>query len=282
MPTWKTAKTMAIQKAVRPRAPGSPCSGGGGRGCNPSRPDIGERGRRTRRTIDVFRPAPLAVNDAANRFDARFYRRYYGNPRTRVVTPAEMARRADLIAAFHAFPLLWNLSGRVEKAFYGLFFGTLFALPQGIFLFNTAPLGALFSNLAATLFSPPLLVCGFLSLFLHPLWEGGAALFFRFAALWAGFIDKAGRALGEEIGMVEDLELPVRASNCLKSAGIHIVGELVQKTEADLLNTKNFGRKSLEDIRRVLESMGLDFGIRVDNFDELYQDWLKRNEEDEA
>ncbi|MDY0226368.1 DNA-directed RNA polymerase subunit alpha [Desulfomicrobium apsheronum] len=81
---------------------------------------------------------------------------------------------------------------------------------------------------------------------------------------------------------IEDLELPVRASNCLKSAGIHIVGELVQKTEADLLKTKNFGRKSLEDIRRVLESMGLDFGIRVDNFDELYQDWLKRNEEDEA
>ena len=49
-----------------------------------------------------------------------------------------------------------------------------------------------------------------------------------------------------------------------------------------MLKTKNFGRKSLEDIRRVLESMGLDFGIRVDNFDELYQDWLKRNEEDEA
>ena len=60
------------------------------------------------------------------------------------------------------------------------------------------------------------------------------------------------------------------------------MGELVQKTEADLLKTKNFGRKSLEDIRRVLESMGLDFGIRVDNFEELYQDWLKRNEEDEA
>lgn len=81
---------------------------------------------------------------------------------------------------------------------------------------------------------------------------------------------------------IEDLELPVRASNCLKSAGIHIVGELVQKTEADLLKTKNFGRKSLEDIRRVLENMGLDFGIRVDNFEELYQDWLKRNEDDEA
>ena len=57
---------------------------------------------------------------------------------------------------------------------------------------------------------------------------------------------------------------------------------MVQKTEADLLKTKNFGRKSLEDIRRVLESMGLDFGIRVDGFNELYQNWLKRNEEDKA
>ncbi len=81
---------------------------------------------------------------------------------------------------------------------------------------------------------------------------------------------------------IEELELPVRAANCLKSAGIHLVGELVQKTENELLKTKNFGRKSLEDIRRVLESMGLDFGLTVDNFDALYQDWLKRNESNET
>lgn len=81
---------------------------------------------------------------------------------------------------------------------------------------------------------------------------------------------------------IEDLELPVRASNCLKSAGIHLVGELVQKTENDMLKTKNFGRKSLEDIRRVLTSLDLDFGMKVDNFDEQYQDWVKRKEEDEA
>ncbi|GAB1411076.1 DNA-directed RNA polymerase subunit alpha [Desulfovibrionales bacterium] len=81
---------------------------------------------------------------------------------------------------------------------------------------------------------------------------------------------------------IEDLELPVRASNCLKSVGINVVGELVQKTENELLKTKNFGRKSLEDIRRVLENLGLDFGTRVENFTDLYQDWLKRNEEDEA
>jgi DNA-directed RNA polymerase subunit alpha len=81
---------------------------------------------------------------------------------------------------------------------------------------------------------------------------------------------------------IEDLELPVRASNCLKSAGIHLVGELVQKTENDMLKTKNFGRKSLEDIRRVLTSLDLDFGMKIDNFDEQYQDWVKRKEEDEA
>ncbi|MGX9366202.1 DNA-directed RNA polymerase subunit alpha [Desulfoplanes sp. PS50] len=81
---------------------------------------------------------------------------------------------------------------------------------------------------------------------------------------------------------IEDLELPVRASNCLKSAGIHLVGELVQKTEGEMLKTKNFGRKSLEDIRRVLESMGLEFGMKNDNFEEKYQEWMKRSEEDEA
>ena len=81
---------------------------------------------------------------------------------------------------------------------------------------------------------------------------------------------------------IEDLELPVRASNCLKSAGIHLVGELVQKTESEMLKTKNFGRKSLEDIRRVLESMNLEFGMKNDNFEEMYQEWVKRSEEDEA
>ena len=81
---------------------------------------------------------------------------------------------------------------------------------------------------------------------------------------------------------IDDLELPVRASNCLKGAGINTVGDLIQKTEAELLKTKNFGRKSLEDIRRVLDGMNLEFGVQIDNFDEMYQEWVKRNEEDEA
>jgi DNA-directed RNA polymerase subunit alpha len=81
---------------------------------------------------------------------------------------------------------------------------------------------------------------------------------------------------------IDELELSVRATNCLKSANISLVGELVQKTENEMLKTKNFGRKSLEEIRRVLQEMGLEFGMHVDNFEQKYQEWLKRKESDEA
>lgn len=81
---------------------------------------------------------------------------------------------------------------------------------------------------------------------------------------------------------IDELELSVRATNCLKSANVRLVGELVQRTEGDMLKTKNFGRKSLEEIRRVLESMGLEFGLKVDDFDAKYQEWLKRKQSDEA
>ncbi len=75
---------------------------------------------------------------------------------------------------------------------------------------------------------------------------------------------------------IDELELPIRASNCLKRANIHFVGELVQKTESELLKAKNFGRKSLEDIIKVLKEMGLELGMKIDNFEEQYQKWLKR------
>ncbi len=81
---------------------------------------------------------------------------------------------------------------------------------------------------------------------------------------------------------IEELELPVRAGNCLRNAGIRLVGELIQQSEHDLLRTKNFGRKSLEDIRRVIEQMGYDFNTQIGNFEQKYQEWLKRKEDDEA
>ncbi len=77
---------------------------------------------------------------------------------------------------------------------------------------------------------------------------------------------------------IEDLELSVRATNCLKSADISVVGELVQRTEAEMLKTKNFGRKSLDEITRVLAEMGLDFGMKLDGFDKKYQEWKRLNQ----
>lgn len=63
---------------------------------------------------------------------------------------------------------------------------------------------------------------------------------------------------------VEELELSVRSANCLKNARIFTISDLVQKTEADMLDTKNFGRKSLNEIKILLHSMGLTFGMKID------------------
>jgi len=63
---------------------------------------------------------------------------------------------------------------------------------------------------------------------------------------------------------VEDLELSVRSYNCLKNANIKTIADLVQKTEQEMLRTKNFGRKSLNEIKEILYGMGLRFGMRVD------------------
>ena len=63
---------------------------------------------------------------------------------------------------------------------------------------------------------------------------------------------------------VEELELSVRSYNCLKNANIRTIRELVQKTEPEMLRTKNFGRKSLNEIREILHTMGLGLGMRLD------------------
>jgi DNA-directed RNA polymerase subunit alpha len=80
---------------------------------------------------------------------------------------------------------------------------------------------------------------------------------------------------------IDDLELTVRATNCLRSANISLVGELVQRTENEMLKTKNFGKKSLDEIKNVLEEMGLDFGMKIDSFDKKYQEY-KRKQHHEA
>jgi len=65
---------------------------------------------------------------------------------------------------------------------------------------------------------------------------------------------------------VDELELSVRSANCLQNADIKYIGELVQRSESEMLKTKNFGRKSLNEIKEILAGLGLEFGMRLDNF----------------
>jgi DNA-directed RNA polymerase subunit alpha len=65
---------------------------------------------------------------------------------------------------------------------------------------------------------------------------------------------------------VDEMELSVRSYNCLKNANIRTIGELVQKSEAEMLKTKNFGRKSLNEIKEILANMGLSLGMKLDDW----------------
>ena len=65
---------------------------------------------------------------------------------------------------------------------------------------------------------------------------------------------------------VEELELSVRSANCLKNAGIKLIGELVSRSEAEMLKTQNFGRKSLNEIKDILADMGLTLGMKLEGF----------------
>ncbi|HPL63932.1 MAG: DNA-directed RNA polymerase subunit alpha [Syntrophales bacterium] len=76
---------------------------------------------------------------------------------------------------------------------------------------------------------------------------------------------------------VDELELSVRSANCLKNAGINLIGELVQKSEAEMLKTKNFGRKSLNEIKEILSEMGLSLGMKID-----FPPWSRSGERDRS
>ena len=72
---------------------------------------------------------------------------------------------------------------------------------------------------------------------------------------------------------VEEFELSVRSANCLQNANIQYIGELVQKTESDLLKTKNFGRKSLKEIKDKLAELNLQLGMHIENWPQLLERW---------
>lgn len=95
------------------------------------------------------------------------------------------------------------------------------------------------------------------------------AIFINFEELAEAVEEPAERAISQmnEIlnRSVEELELSVRSYNCLKNANIQTIADLVQRTEAEMLRTKNFGRKSLNEIKEILASLGLSFGMKFDS-----------------
>lgn len=80
-------------------------------------------------------------------------------------------------------------------------------------------------------------------------------------------VDEEQEKLNENLWRtVDELELSVRSANCLQNANIKYIGELVQKTESEMLKTKNFGRKSLKEIKEILAEMGLSLGMKLENW----------------
>ncbi len=92
--------------------------------------------------------------------------------------------------------------------------------------------------------------------------------------------DKAKSDINENLfKSVEELELSVRSANCLQNANIRYIYELVQKTEAEMLRTKNFGRKSLNEIKDILHEMGLGLGMKLDLSPELIAEKTKERKQ---
>jgi DNA-directed RNA polymerase subunit alpha len=91
-----------------------------------------------------------------------------------------------------------------------------------------------------------------------------------------------GRKINENLyRSVDELELSVRSANCLKNANIHLIGDLVQRSEAEMLKTQNFGRKSLNEIKDILAEMGLSLGMALDGFpDPEYLKLIREGSED--
>ncbi len=77
---------------------------------------------------------------------------------------------------------------------------------------------------------------------------------------------------------VDELELSVRSANCLQNAEIKLIGELVQRSEAEMLKTKNFGRKSLREIKEILTEMGLGLGMHLEDWPGMLKRWQEQNE----
>jgi DNA-directed RNA polymerase subunit alpha len=95
-------------------------------------------------------------------------------------------------------------------------------------------------------------------------------------------VGEEGRKINENLyRTVDELELSVRSANCLKNANIRLIGDLVQRSEAEMLKTQNFGRKSLNEIKDILSDMGLTLGMKLDGFpDAEYLKMIQKGNEE--
>ena len=93
------------------------------------------------------------------------------------------------------------------------------------------------------------------------------AVFSDFEGTETGGVSEAARGIDPQLLQpVEELELTVRSANCLKAENIHFIGDLIQRSEADLLKTPNLGKKSLNEIKDILASHGLSLGMKLENW----------------
>jgi DNA-directed RNA polymerase subunit alpha len=81
---------------------------------------------------------------------------------------------------------------------------------------------------------------------------------------------------------IDELELSVRSSNCLRNANIRYIWELVGRTEPEMLKTKNFGRKSLNEIKEILGEMGLSLGMKLEGFEPPTEQAAEKQQSDES
>jgi DNA-directed RNA polymerase subunit alpha len=96
-------------------------------------------------------------------------------------------------------------------------------------------------------------------------------------------VDQAKQKMWTDLAKsVEELELSVRSYNCLKNANIQTIAELVQKTDSEMLRTRNFGRKSLNEIKEILENMELHLGVKLDVEDLKHVTQAKKKKEVEV
>lgn len=207
--------------------------------------------------VEILNPHQLiATVDKGTSFDAEFYIR-----KGKGYVPAELNKEEGLpvgmLAIDSVFSPVSKVNFNVEKARVGR------ATDYDRLVIEIWTDGSITPQRAIT--QAASIIIDYMDLFIFEEVEEGKEYESSDSSLMAHVVGPDDPAFNENLlKSVDELELSVRASNCLKNAQIKTISELVQKTEHEMLKTKNFGRKSLNEIKEVLHSMGLRLGMRID------------------